>query len=106
MKHLIDQIIKFRDDRNWGQFHNPKDLAIALNVESAELTELFLWKKPEDANLEKIKEEIADVLIYALLLTEKYKFDVEELILEKLRKNELKYPADKSKGNAKKYNEL
>ena len=106
MKEIIEALIKFRNERDWEQFHNPKDLALAINVEAGELLELFLWKKAEDANLEKVKEELADVFAFAFLMAEKYNFDVKEIVLEKIRKNGEKYPADKAKGTAKKYNEL
>ncbi|HCT94320.1 MAG: nucleotide pyrophosphohydrolase [Bacteroidetes bacterium GWE2_39_28] len=106
MKEIIEELIKFRNERDWEQFHNPKDLALAINVEAGELLELFLWKKAEDANLEKVKEELADVFAFAFLMAEKYNFDVKEIVLEKIRKNGEKYPADKAKGTAKKYNEL
>ena len=103
---IIEALITFRNERDWEQFHNPKDLAIALGVESGELLELFLWKSAENANTERVKEELADIFSFAFLLAEKYKFDVREIILEKIQKNADKYPVNKSKGNAKKYNEL
>jgi NTP pyrophosphatase (non-canonical NTP hydrolase) len=106
IEEMIAALKKFRDERDWEQFHNPKDLAIALSIESNELMELFLWKNAEDANKEKVKEELADVFAFAFLLADKYKFDVKEIVLEKIKKNEEKYPVDKSKGTAKKYNEL
>ena len=105
MKKIIKALIQFRDERNWAQFHNPKDLAIALNIETSELLELFLWKNHEEANQDKVKEELADVFAYALLLANKYNFDVEEIVLEKIQKNAVKYPVSKSKDSAKKYNE-
>ncbi len=103
---LIDKLVEFRNDRDWEQFHNPKDLALALSVEVGELLELFLWKQPSEANKERVKEELADILAYALLLAEKYQFDVKEIVLEKIMKNAEKYPVEKAKGTAKKYNEL
>ena len=103
---IIRELVKFRNDRDWDQFHNPKDLAIAISVESGELLEVFLWKKAEEIKIERVKEELADVLAFAFLLANKYKFDIKEIILEKIKKNEEKYPIDKSKGTAKKYNEL
>ena len=103
---IIESLKKFRNDRNWEQFHNPKDLALAINVEAGELLELFLWKNADDANEEKVKEELADVFAFAFLLTDKYGFDVKQIVLEKIKKNGEKYPVDKSKGTAKKYNEL
>ena len=103
---ITEALVEFRNERDWGQFHNPKDLAIALNIESAELLELFLWKKAEEANTEKVKEELADIFSFAFLLAEKYDFDVKEIILDKIRTNGEKYTVEKAKGSAKKYNEL
>ena len=105
-EEIITALLKFRNERDWEQFHNPKDLALGLSIESAELLELFLWKKSEDANVEKVKEELADVFSFAFLLAEKYGFDVKEIVLEKIKTNGQKYPIDKSKGTAKKYDEL
>jgi NTP pyrophosphatase (non-canonical NTP hydrolase) len=106
IQELIDALVKFRDQRDWKQFHNSKDLALAISVEAAELLELFLWKNPEDVNAEKLKEELADVLAFSLLLAHKHNLDVKAILLEKLEANAAKYPIDKSKGSAKKYNEL
>jgi NTP pyrophosphatase (non-canonical NTP hydrolase) len=106
IKEIIDSLIKFRNDRDWEQFHNPKDLAVALSIEAGELLENFLWKPAEEANPDKVKEELADILAYAFLLAEKYGFDVREILLEKIKKNGEKYPIEKAKGTAKKYNEL
>ena len=106
MEEIIAALIKFRNDRDWEQFHNSKDLALAISIESAELLELFLWKKAEDADKEKIKEELADVFSFAFLLAHKYNLDVKSIILEKIEKNAKKYPVDKSRGTAKKYDEL
>jgi len=103
---ITKALIEFRNERDWEQFHNPKDLALAINVEAGELLELFLWKKAEEANKEKVKEELADILAYSFLLAEKYGFDVKEIVLNKIKINGEKYPVDKSKGTAKKYNEL
>ncbi|MDX1587798.1 MAG: nucleotide pyrophosphohydrolase [Oleiphilaceae bacterium] len=106
MDKAINRLRQFRDDREWKKFHNPKDLALALSIESGELLEAFLWKSPEEADSESVKEELADVLIYALLLADSYGLDVERVIMEKISKNEEKYPVDKAKGTAKKYTEL
>ena len=106
---LIEELNKFRDARHWDQFHNSKDLALAISIEAAELNELFLWKTTEDAekvDKGKIKEELADIFAFSLLLAGKHGFDVKEIILEKISKNNEKYPVDKAKGTAKKYNEL
>ncbi len=105
-KTLIEALKKFRDDRDWGQFHNPKDLSIALSIEASELLEIFLWKEPDQANINDIKEELADVFAYALLIAEKYDLDVKEIVMDKIEKNNLKYPVDKAKGTAKKYSDL
>ena len=105
-EEIIQALLKFRNERDWEQFHNPKDLALAINVEAGELLELFLWKKHDEADKEKIKEELADVFAYAFLLAERYNFNVMDIILEKIKKNAEKYPVNKSKGSAKKYNEL
>lgn len=103
---IINKLVEFRDQRDWKQFHNEKDLAIALNIEAAELLENFIWKTHEEADRDKIKEELADVLAYAFLLAEKYDFDIKEILFEKIEKNAKKYPIEKAKGTAKKYNEL
>ena len=106
---LTDELVKFRDARHWKQFHNTKDLALAISIEAAELNELFLWKTTEESELvdkNKLKEELADVLAFSLLLAGKHGFDVKEIVLEKISKNDEKYPVEKAKGTAKKYNEL
>jgi NTP pyrophosphatase (non-canonical NTP hydrolase) len=106
IQKITDELRKFRDERDWAQFHNPKDLAIALSIEASELLELFLWKSAEAADPDKVKEELADVLAYAFMLADKYDLDIAQIMQDKLAKNKLKYPADKAKGSAKKYTEL
>jgi NTP pyrophosphatase (non-canonical NTP hydrolase) len=106
IKEIIQALIKFRNERDWEQFHNPKDLALAINIEASELLELFLWKKAEEANKEKVKEELADIFSFAFLLADKYGLDVKEIVLDKIKNNAIKYPVDKAKGSAKKYDEL
>ncbi|WP_126247179.1 nucleotide pyrophosphohydrolase [Chitinophaga rhizosphaerae] len=103
---LINLIRQFNQERDWSQFHNAKDLALALSIEAGELNELFLWKNAEDADREKVKEELADILTYALQLADKYDFDINEIVIGKIRKNALKYPVERAKGNAKKYDDL
>ena len=103
---ITEELRKFRDERDWAQFHNPKDLAIALSIEASELLELFLWKSAEKADPDKVKEELADVFAYAFMLADKYGLDVAQIMQDKLAKNKLKYPVAKAKGSAKKYNEL
>jgi NTP pyrophosphatase (non-canonical NTP hydrolase) len=105
-EEITQALLKFRNERDWEQFHNPKDLALAISIESAELLELFLWKKADEANADKVKEELADIFSFAFLLAEKYGFDVKDIVLEKIRMNGEKYPVDKAKGTAKKYDEL
>ena len=108
-EELTKQLIQFRNDRDWEQFHDSKNLAVALSIEASELLELFLWTK--DGNLakskeEKLKEELADIFAYLLLIAEKHNLNLKEITLEKIAKNGAKYPADKAKGNSLKYNEL
>ena len=105
-EEIIHALLKFRNERDLDQFHNPKDLALAISIESAELLELFLWKNAEEANTEKVKEELADVFSFAFLLAEKYGFDVKEIILDKIKSNGMKYPVEKAKGTSKKYTDL
>lgn len=106
INQILGELRRFNEERDWDQFHNGKDLAIAISLEANELLECFLWKSPEDAKPEKIREELADVLNYAFQMADKYHLDIKEIMLEKLKKNALKYPADKARGTAKKYNEL
>lgn len=106
---LIEEIVGFRDKRNWKQFHNPKDLAISLSLEAGELIENFQWKSSEEAvaeNLENIKDEIADVVIYAMLLSHELGINLEQAIRDKIQKNKQKYPVEKAFGSRKKYTEL
>lgn len=105
-EEITQALLKFRNERDWEQFHNPKDLALAISIESAELLELFLWKNAEEAESEKVKEELADIFSFAFLLAEKYGFDVKDIVLEKIKANGVKYPVDKAKGTSKKYDEL
>ena len=103
---IMKEIVRFTEDRDWDQFHNGKDLALALSIEASELNEAFLWKNPEEVNIEKVKEELADIMNYAFLIAHKYDMDIKEIILNKLKRNGEKYPVNKAKGSAKKYNEL
>ncbi|WP_407406018.1 nucleotide pyrophosphohydrolase [Chryseobacterium sp.] len=102
----IQRIIKFRDDRDWEQFHNSKDIAIAISLEASELLENFLWKTDDKVDITKIKEELADVLMYSLLLARKHNLDIDQIINNKIDQNALKYPIEKAKGKADKYNKL
>ena len=106
MKDMIDALRKFRDERDWQQFHNPKDLSLALSIEASELLEAFLWKQPEEADPQRIREELADVFAYAFLLADACQLDVNEIVMAKLRQNEEKYPVAKARGSAQKYDKL
>jgi NTP pyrophosphatase (non-canonical NTP hydrolase) len=106
---LLKLLVSFRDERDWAQFHDSKNLALALSIEAAELNELFLWKKEsqaEDVDLDKLKEELADVFVFAILLAGKHGLDVPTIIREKVAANAEKYPVEKAKGTAAKYKDL
>lgn len=108
-QETIKQALKFRDDRNWKQFHNPKDMAISISLEAAELLEVFQWSAEDtvcEAKKDKIKEELADVLIYCIHMADACGLDMDEIIREKLIRNNEKYPVEKAKDSAQKYNEL
>ena len=103
---ILNELRKFNKERDWDQFHNGKDLAIGLSVEASELLEAFLWKAPEDVSVDKIKEELADVLNYAFQMADRYDLDIKQIMLDKIKRNAEKYPVEKARGSAKKYNEL
>ena len=108
-QETIDQILKFREDRDWKQFHNPKDLAISISLEAAELLEVFQWSGSDTSNenkQEKIKEELADVINYCVLMADVCGLDMDEIVQEKLKVNNAKYPVEKAKGKSDKYNKL
>ena len=108
-EETIKQILKFRDDRDWKQFHNPKDLAISISLEAAELLEVFQWSGTDVSNegkQEKIKEELADVLNYCVLMAHACGLDIDEIVQEKIKVNNEKYPVSKAKGKKEKYNKL
>ena len=106
MKHeTIDRIRKFTDDREWNQFHSPANLAKSIVIEAAELLECFQWSD-EEYDLQHIKEELADVIIYSQGLLDKLGLEVDESVNMKMTMNEAKYPVEKAKGNAVKYNKL
>lgn len=104
MKELRKAILKFRDDRDWKQFHSPENLVKSIVIESAELLECFQWKS--DFNREEVKNEIADIFNYLILLEQELGIDLIEVTKEKLEENNRKYPVEKSKGNSKKYTKL
>ncbi len=103
---LTNRLKVFRDEREWAKFHNPKDLALAINIETSELLELFLWKQAEDVEKSRIVEEVADIFSYLLLFADKYNIDLSQALLNKIELNKLKYPIEKFKGISTKYNDL
>lgn len=104
-KETVDRIVKFTKDRNWEQFHSGENLAKSLVLEASELLELYQWSS-EVKNINDLKEELADVLVYAIDILNKYNFDINEIIQKKMEKNEKKYPVEKAYGKSDKYNEL
>ena len=105
MKETIERIKKFRDDRDWQQFHTPSNLAKAISIEAGELLEEFLWDN-DNFNLQNVKEELADVIIYCIHMANALDVNIEDIINMKMDKNEMKYPVEKSKGKSTKYTEL
>lgn len=111
---ILTKIRSFRDERDWKQFHNPKDMALAISIEASELLELFLWKNKQEVedfvknkkNLEEISDEIADILNFTFELSDNLRIDIEKAVLNKIQKSSQKYPVHKSKGKAVKYTKL
>lgn len=101
----IERIRKFTDDRDWDQFHSPANLAKSISIEANELFECFQWSD-ENYDIDAVKEELADVLVYCRNMLDKLGLDEDEIVNNKMSKNETKYPVDKAKGNANKYNKL
>lgn len=106
LEELRQAVVQFTRERDWDQFHNGKDLALALSIEAAELNEAFLWKDASEVDVGKVKEELADIVNYAILMADKYDLDIRQIVLEKIKRNAEKYPVEKAYGSAKKYNEL
>lgn len=104
-QQTIDRILKFTEDRDWDQFHTPANLAKSISIEAGELLECFQWSD-DNYDLQAVKEELADVMVYCIDMLDKLKLDADEIINAKMDKNEAKYPVDKARGNAKKYNQL
>lgn len=108
-QETVDMILNFRDEREWKQFHNPKDLAISISLEASELLEAFQWSGSDvsgDTKMDKIKEELADVLIYCVHMADVCGLDIDQIVQDKMKKNNEKYPVDKAKGKSNKYSEL
>jgi len=114
LKALQKKVIDFRDERDWKQYHNPKDLALSINIEAGELAEIFQWKTNNEIKealknpnkLQELEHELADIIIYCLDMAEETGIDLEQAIIEKIEHNSKKYPVHKAKGSAKKYTEL
>lgn len=108
-KETVNKVLKFRDDRDWKQFHDPKDLAISISLEASELLEIFQWSRDDVYcldKIDKIKEELADVVNYCILMADACNLDLDKIITDKIKLNAAKYPIDKAKGTSTKYNEL
>lgn len=108
-QETTDKILNFRNERNWSQFHNPKDLAISISLEAAELLECFQWSGSDTevtSKLEEMKEELSDIFIYSILLADRLKINLDEVIQAKIAKNAEKYPVEKSYGNSSKYTQI
>ena len=104
-QQTIDRIRKFSEDRDWDQFHSPANLAKSISIEANELLECFQWNE-DDYDINEVKEELADVLVYCRNMLDKLGLDEDEIINDKMSKNEAKYPVEKAKGKADKYNKL
>ena len=104
MNEIKSEIIKFQKERDWKKFHTPENLAKSISIEAAELLEHFQWGK--EYEVDEVAEELADVLIYSLYMVDALDLDVKEIILDKMKKNAMKYPVEKSRGNATKYTEF
>ena len=105
----INKVLKFRDDRDWKQFHNPKDLAISISLEAVELLEVFQWSAEDvvcENKIDKIREELADVVNYCILMADSCGLDLDEIVQEKVKLNSEKYPVEKAFGSKEKYTEL
>ena len=108
-EETVKEVLKFRDDRDWKQFHDPKDLAISISLEASELLEIFQWSRDDVYcldKIDKIKEELADVVNYCILMADACNLDLDKIITDKIKQNAAKYPVDKAKGTSAKYNEL
>lgn len=104
-QETVDRIRKFSDDRDWNQFHSPVNLAKSIVIEAAELLECFQWSD-EEYDMQQVKEELADVMVYSQNLLDKLGLDADEIINMKMARNEAKYPVEKAKGIAVKYDKL
>lgn len=104
MNKIKNEILEFTQDRDWDQFHSPENLAKSISIEAAELLECFQWSG--SYNQADVCDELADIVNYCILLADKLNVELEDIVLDKIRKNAEKYPVEKSKGNSKKYDKL
>ncbi len=104
MEELINELSKFTEERDWDQFHTPENLAKSISIEAGELLECFQWSN--EYNIDEVKEELADVISYCLMMADKLNLDPKQIVLDKMKKNAKKYPVEKSKGKSIKYNKL
>ena len=110
-KDILDSLLRFRSERDWEQFHTPKNLAISISIEAAELLEKFQWsldndKSATDSELEEIRDELADIAIYLTYLSTDLGIDLSQAVIDKLQKNITKYPLSKARGRSTKYTKL
>ena len=108
-QETINKILQFRDERDWRQFHNPKDLAISISLEASELLEVFQWSAEDvkcTEKMDKIREELADVINYCVLMADACSLDIDEIVQAKIKRNNEKYPVELAKGSKEKYDQL
>jgi NTP pyrophosphatase (non-canonical NTP hydrolase) len=106
LTEIAEKLSIFNRERDWEQFHDAKNLALSISIEASELNECFLWKNADEADRAKVEEELADVFLCAIMLADKYDIDIKDICLKKIEKNAQKYPVEKAKGKATKYDEL
>lgn len=106
LMEITNKLRIFNRNRDWEQFHDAKNLALSISIEASELNECFLWKNADEADVSKVEEELADVFLCAIMLADKYDIDIRDICLKKIERNAQKYPIEKAKGKATKYDEL
>ena len=106
LKEIVNALRAFNRERDWEQFHDAKNLALSISIEASELNECFLWKNADEADRTKVEEELADVFLCAIMLADKYDIDIKDICLKKIERNAQKYPVEKAKGKATKYDKL
>ena len=106
LAEITEKLRAFNRERDWEQFHDAKNLALSISIEASELNECFLWKNADEADKTKVEEELADVFLCAIMLADKYDINIKDICLKKIERNAQKYPVDKAKGKATKYDKL